>query len=146
MKAQAAVEVLLTKRIGLDVASTGPAAHCAPFSCGCSSRGLTDSAHYVGLVEREEAELRALIDLVVVTESWFFRDLRPFLRLQAFVREEWKPRGLACCRVLSIPCARGEEAYSLAIALLDAGLKPDQNSVEDIDVSEGVYAQARAGI
>ena len=146
MSAQAAVEVLLTERIGLDIASTGPALIARAIQTRMQQHALTDSSQYARLVERDDLEMRALIDLVVVTESWFFRDLRPFLRLQAFVRDEWKVRGRACCRVLSIPCARGEEAYSLAITLIDAGLKPDQIAVEAIDVSEAVLTQARAGV
>ena len=146
MSAQAAVEVLLTERIGLDIASTGPALIARAIQTRMEQRAITDSTEYARLVERDDLEMRALIDLVVVTESWFFRDLRPFLRLQAFVREEWRQRGQARCRVLSVPCARGEEAYSLAIALLDAGLKPDQIAVEAIDVSEAVLTQARSGI
>jgi chemotaxis protein methyltransferase WspC len=145
MTAQAAVEFLLTERIGLDIASTGPALITRAMQSRMQQCALTDPMHYAKLAERDEAELRTLIDLVVVTESWFFRDLRPFLRLQGFVRDEWKSRGQSRFRVLSIPCARGEEAYSLAIALLDAGLSPEQIAVEAVDVSDGVLEQARRG-
>ncbi len=145
MTAQAAVELLLTERIGLDIGSTGPALVTRAMQSRMQQCALTDPMHYAKLAERDEAELRALIDLVVVTESWFFRDLRPFLRLQVFVRDEWKSRGQSRFRVLSIPCARGEEAYSLAIALLDSGLSPEQIAVEAVDVSDGVLDQARRG-
>jgi chemotaxis protein methyltransferase WspC len=145
MTALAAIEVLLAKRIGLDVASTGPELIHRSVQARMQAVGFLDAELYARLVETDEAELRALIDLVVVTESWFFRDLRPFLRLQAFVRDEWLPRGLPRLRVLSIPCARGEEAYSLAIALLDVGLVPDQFTVDAVDLSEGVLLQARTG-
>ncbi len=145
MTAQAAVELLLTERIGLDIGSTGPALITRAMQSRMQQCGLIDPMHYARLAQRDEAELRALIDLVVVTESWFFRDLRPFLRLQAFVRDEWNSRGQSRFRVLSIPCARGEEAYSLAITLLDAGLKPEQISVEAVDVSDSVLDQARLG-
>ena len=146
MTAQGSIELLLAERIGLDVASTGPALIHRAVQTRMQSCHLADAQLYVRLVETDEAELRALIDLVVVTESWFFRDLRPFLRLQEFVRSEWRPRGSACFRVLSIPCARGEEAYSLAIALLDAGLTREQIVVDAIDVSDAVIEQARSGL
>lgn len=140
-----AVELLLARHIGLDVASIGPGLIARAVETRMRERGLTDSDHYARALESDQAELRALIELVVVSESWFFRDLQPFLRLQKFVREEWKPRGRSRFRVLSIPCARGEEAYSLAIALLDSGLTPEQITIEAVDVSEGVLQQARAG-
>jgi chemotaxis protein methyltransferase WspC len=145
MTALSAIEMLLAERIGLDVASTGPALIHRAVHERMQCRQVTDADQYGRVVESDEAELRALIDLVVVTESWFFRDLRPFLRLQAFVRDEWRPSGPARFRVLSIPCAHGEEAYSLAIALLDAGLTPEQIVIDAVDVSERVLNQARTG-
>jgi chemotaxis protein methyltransferase WspC len=45
--------------------------------------------------------------------------------------------------VLSLPCATGEEAYSVSIALLDAGLRASRFSVRGVDVSERVLAHAR---
>ncbi len=145
MTALSSIELLLANRIGLDVGSTGPELIHRSVQARMQAVGFLDPELYARLVETDEAEWRALIDLVVVTESWFFRDLRPFLRLQTFVRDEWLPRGLPRFRVLSIPCARGEEAYSLAIALLDAGLVPEQFTVDAIDLSEGVLQQARTG-
>jgi chemotaxis protein methyltransferase WspC len=143
---QAAVEALLTKHIGLDVASIGTGLIARAVETRMRACAITDLDCYVKTVESDPAELRALIDSVVVSESWFFRDLRPFLRLQRFVREEWKPQESRRLRVLSIPCARGEEAYSLAIALLDAGLSAEHFTVEAVDISEAVLQQARTGV
>jgi chemotaxis protein methyltransferase WspC len=142
---QAAVEALLTKHIGLDVASIGTGLIARAVETRMRACAINELDCYVKMVESDPAELRALIDSVVVSESWFFRDLRPFLRLQKFVREEWKPQESRRLRVLSIPCARGEEAYSLAIALLDAGLSAEQFAVEAVDISEAVVQQARTG-
>jgi chemotaxis protein methyltransferase WspC len=146
MTALTAIELLLAKRIGLDVASTGSELIHRSVQARMQAVQFLDAGLYARLVETDEAELRALIELVVVSESWFFRDLRPFLRLQAFVRDEWLPRGLPRLRVLSIPCARGEEAYSLVIALLDAGLSPQQFTVDAVDLSERVLQEAKTGI
>ena len=37
-------------------------------------------------VRRSESELQALIEEVVVSESWFFRDERPFQWFREYVR------------------------------------------------------------
>jgi hypothetical protein len=46
-------------------------------------------------------------------------------------------------RVLSLPCATGEEAYSVSIALLDAGLRGARFTVRGVDVSERALGHAR---
>jgi chemotaxis protein methyltransferase WspC len=49
-------------------------------------------------------------------------------------------------RALSVPCSTGEEAYSLAMALLDAGLQGSAFRIDAIDVSERSLSLARAGL
>lgn len=58
-----------------------------------------------------------LLEQVVVNETWFFRDQPVFDAIAARARSlPHKPR------ILSLPCATGEEPYSVSMALLDAGV------------------------
>jgi len=47
---------------------------------------------------------------------------------------------------LSLPCATGEEPYSMAMALLDAGLPPERFHVDAVDISLGSLQQAQRGV
>ena len=67
-------------------------------------------------------ELDQLIELVLVPETWFFREPGAFVALTALATAHMRQSGRPF-RVLSIPCATGEEPYSIAISLLEKGLK-----------------------
>ena len=42
---------------------------------------------------------------------------------------------VAPVRILSVPCAAGEEPYSIAMTLLDAGITADRFRIDAIDVA-----------
>lgn len=88
------------------------------------------------------AELAALIEEVVVPESWMFRDPEAFALAAAFLRER-SAGGRA--RILSLPCAGGEEPYSIAMALEDAGVAREAYRIDAVDLSGAALARARAG-
>ena len=48
-------------------------------------------------------------------------------------------------RILSIPCAGGEEPYSMAMALADAGVAPASFRIEGVDLSNVALERAAAG-
>jgi chemotaxis protein methyltransferase WspC len=49
-------------------------------------------------------------------------------------------------RILSLPCSTGEEPYSIAMALLDAGIPGDRFRVDAIDISARALERARAAV
>ncbi len=48
--------------------------------------------------------------------------------------------------MLSLPCASGEEPYSIAMALLDAGLPAARFRIDALDISARALERARAGV
>ncbi|WP_300753981.1 protein-glutamate O-methyltransferase CheR [Janthinobacterium sp.] len=90
------------------------------------------------------AEMTQLIELVVVPESWLFRDPQAFYTTVDMVRERWA-RGRST-RILSIPCAGGEEPYSMAMALRDGGVPKQAFSIDAYDLSPGCIERAQAGV
>ena len=79
---------------------------------------MVDHGAYVHRVLHDGEELDALIDLVVVPETWFFRDAEALTAACAFVQKKLTtaPALARPLRLLSIPCASGEEPASLAMA------------------------------
>ena len=107
-------------------------------------RGVADSDDYLRAID--DTELAALIDLVVVPESWMFRDPGAFAAATAWVRARVAADAVRVTRILSVPCAGGEEPYSMAIALTDAGVPFDRVGIEGIDLSAAAIERARQGL
>ncbi|MBL9123679.1 MAG: methyltransferase domain-containing protein [Planctomycetaceae bacterium] len=100
----------------------------------------------VDLLRRADA-FAAFAERLLIPETWFFRDREPFRCLQAYALRKWQPRGSGDrLRVLSLPCSTGEEPYSAALALFDAGWSLSQFHVAGADLSRRSLERARAGI
>lgn len=136
---------LLARWIGLDTGTIGETAIERACRTRMEALGIDALATYVDHVAADAAERDALIEQVVVGESWFFRDAQVFDFLKAFVRTLAALPGRTPIRILSAPCAGGEEPYSAAMALLDSGVKPAQFVIDAVDVSRTALARAAAG-
>jgi chemotaxis protein methyltransferase CheR len=85
---------------------------------------VAGASQYLQRLESRSVPLDTLIDELTIGETYFFRDPQHF----DFIRHEVCPdvlrrRGRAhAIRIWSAGCATGEEAYSLAIALDEAGV------------------------
>lgn len=109
--------------------------------------GIDDLGAYEHRVRSSEPELQALIEEVVVAESWFFRDERPFEWLREYVRTRWLNNpSRPPLRILSLACAGGEEPYSIAMVLLDLGLPGRRFVIDAVDISDRRLAVARRGV
>ena len=136
---------LLQEAIGLDAASIGSGAVERAVRARMQACTSPDLDSYWPRVCQGGPELQLLIESVVVAESWFFRDRQAFVALAARAQQLRARHPQARLLVLSIPCAGGEEPYSIAMALLDAGLSAAQFRVDAVDVSERALEAARSG-
>jgi chemotaxis protein methyltransferase WspC len=126
----------LKERIGLDVTSVGPAIiERAVRQRSTASQALT-ADEYWHTLQGSQDEQQALIEAVIVPETWFFRYPESFATLAKLATKRLvEINHMRALRILSLPCSTGEEPYSIAMALFDAGLKPHQFKVEGMDVS-----------
>ena len=137
-------EAFLEQWIGLDSQTVGSGAIARAVRIRMNACGEPEEGAFLARISRDAEERERFIDEVVVPESWFFRDQQVFdyLRQQAIaLAQRAYPAPL---RVLSVPCAAGEEPYSVAIAFLEAGLSPDQFRIDATDVSRASLRRAAA--
>ncbi|MEX0669364.1 MAG: protein-glutamate O-methyltransferase CheR [Pirellulales bacterium] len=138
-------EQLLREWIGLDAMTIGRAALARAVRGRMAALGIDDPERFVAIVRSDRGERDRLVEEVIVAESWFFRDRQVFAFVADFAITLAALPGRAPVRILCAPCASGEEPYSVAMALLDAGLTPGQFVIDAIDVSHAALDRAHRG-
>lgn len=137
----------LKERIGLDVTSVGPAIIERAVRQRTTLSQAAHADEYWHLLQGSRDEQQALIEAVIVPETWFFRYPESFATLGKLARKRLDElNNMRALRILSLPCSTGEEPYSIAMALLDAGLKPHQFKVDGMDVSPLSVEKARRAL
>lgn len=137
----------LKERIGLDVASVGEAIiERAVRQRSQIVQAQTPEAYWRHLQSSHD-EQQALIEAVIVPETWFFRYPESFATLARLAKARLAEiKQMRALRILSLPCSTGEEPYSIAMALLDVGLAPHQFKVLGLDVSPLSVERAKRGV
>ena len=131
--------------MGLDAASIGVSAIERAVQERQSACGLTDPRAYWELRARVRGRAagadrsgRRSRDLVLPRPRGV-RRARP-----AWCRSDWLPaHPSGVLRLLSLPCSTGEEPYSMAMALLDAGVPADRFRIDAVDISARALAHGR---
>jgi len=104
-------------------------------AAGCESRQA-----YLAILKQGGSEIEGLMEEFLVPETYFFRYPESFLALA-----DWARKNRRCLRILSVPCSTGEEPYSIAMCLLDAGYRPEQLHIEGWDISAEAIRHAERG-
>lgn len=141
-----AIKELLKQTIGLNVSSVGASNLERAVRLRMKSLEIYDvNAYSVKL--RQPEELRELIDEVIVPETWFFRNPASFTAVQQFATTRWQGRANGKkLRILSMPCSTGEEPYTIAMALDQAGLQPSEYQIDAFDISQRLLTKAKRGV
>src|SRR5262249_4075648 len=139
-------ERLLKDTIGLDTEAIGASALARAVQERQAACRLRDPLAYWDYARSSDDERQQLVEAVVVPETWVFRDRGAFGALEQMVQDEWRGARGRVLRVLSVPCSSGEEPYSIAMALTEAGLAPEQFHIDAVDVSARALARARRAV
>lgn len=151
-----ALAALLLERAGLKITPDGYYGLRLALQARMPALGLSDATDYVRRLKQlaGEAELRALLPLVTVGKTEFFRDTRQFEAFERQVFPTVLEAGLVEGRQVklwSAGCATGEEPYSLAMVAMEKGATPetvdiwatDLNPVAAETAAQGVYPARR---
>ncbi|MDX8451143.1 CheR family methyltransferase [Mesorhizobium sp. VK9D] len=138
-----AVEKLLAETIGLDSASVGPTVVRQAVKDRMAACRMTDPHAYWEHLTGSAQELQELINAVVIPETWFFRDREAFTMLARHARTSKRAQPI---KVLSLPCSTGEEAYSVAMAMFDAGFAAHEFKIDAVDISSRNIATAERAV
>ena len=137
---------ILKNSIGLDMASVSKSFIEAAIKSRIAKTQTSSVDHYLQRLHDFPMELAELIEETVIPETWFFRDAEAIWSMvrnaQALLFKDDK----AVVRILSLPCASGEEPYSLAMALADAGISTQRFQIDAIDVSQRALEHARRAV
>jgi len=138
------VETILQREIGLDARSIGASAIESAVRTRQAECGLTTLEAYLEKLQSSPLEIKKLIEEVTVPETWFFRVREAF----AFLARHFAGKRFAAdfrkpLRLLSVPCSTGEEPYSMAIALLDAGFSPEDFHIDALDINLNALETAK---
>lgn len=106
--------------------------------------GMGSVGEYLDHLERqpESAEWDKFISIFTINHTAFYREQHHFDILAKFVKERQKP-----ISVWSSTCSTGEEAYSIAITLLEAVAAPENSvSVLATDIDTDAVKRAEQGV
>lgn len=131
---------MLRQRIGLNPDSVGEHGLHRSIADRMQRSGYTDPDEYARLLSWSQSAWKGLVEELVISETWFFREEHTFQRLTT---QALAHRG-GPFRVLCLPCATGEEAWTAAISLFEAGVPHFE--VHGVDISEAALERARRGV
>ena len=113
------------------------------------ARGLESYAQYSALLDTDSDERSRLADVVTINVSKFFRNPDAWSLLRAHVVPHLFGLDAGTVDIWSAGCAAGEEAYSLAILLLEYAERMDRDvsrfRILATDVDERALDAARLG-
>jgi chemotaxis protein methyltransferase WspC len=137
-----AIARILAERLGLDLEALGRENVARAVQRRMETHSDPSFAVYLGRLAFDPVELGELERLLTVPESWFFRDPTAFAYLRECLRR--RPPQVPV-RILSVPCACGQEPYSAAMVALAAGVRSECLRVQGVDVDPDCITAARGG-
>ena len=141
---------LLQRQTGVDFANYKPTTFQRRLQRRMALQKCLNVADYLSYLQEHPSEVQALYQDVLITVTSFFRDPEVYTVLQnaVFPRLVQPPTAAAYIRIWVPGCATGEEAYSLAISLLESLQPTAINPTIQIfgtDISDEAIDMARAG-
>ena len=104
----------------------------------CKKREIYSFSQLLLDTRRNRALNQELIDYLTVNETYFFRETP---QIEEMIKKA-KKLGFKV-EILCAPSSSGEEPYTIAIMMLEAGFKPADFHIVGIDISEKIISKAK---
>jgi chemotaxis protein methyltransferase CheR len=104
----------------------------------CKQREISSFTKLLKMADEDAVIKQELIDYLTTNETFFYREFRQIADLVELVKECEHSVDILCA-----PSATGEEPYSIAIALLEAGVIPSKIKIVGIDINLEALEKAR---
>jgi len=139
------IKSIIKDRIGLDASTIGDTTLEKFIQKRMSQCHIETLDAYYSLVNNDPTELEELLELAVIPETWFFRDIRPFETIYKKIQQQTNKDRNSKFKILCLPSSTGEEPYSLAMYLLDKGISNSSFEIDAADISSRALACAKSG-
>ncbi len=132
----------VTDRVGIDV-DAGSSRVVEAITSRARATGVSADEYLAGQLYR--ADLDALVRELTVGETYFFRHGDQLAALFQDVLRDRLASGHRPVRIASAGCSTGEEPYSIAIGIREAGFDCRDFEIHAFDINDASLARARAG-
>lgn len=134
---------LIKKRLGLKQDLLAPHAWEEMLRERMAKCQLQSHQAYYTLLLQSPQEMQEIVEKITISETWFFRDGSIFDYLRLLIKQG--SFHTFPIKFLCLACSSGEEPYSIAMALFDAGLTKDAFSIDAVDISQLAIQKANSG-
>lgn len=104
----------------------------------CKQREINSFSKLLESIKKDTFIKQELIDYLTTNETFFYREFKQIEALVALVKKSSQDVDILCA-----PSATGEEPYSIAIALLEAGVSPRSFRITGIDINSDAIQRAK---
>ena len=140
----AALRALFAQRIGIKESGNSDQELERLLNERMGSCGIDSLEEYYRHLVLSSDEFQELVEALAPPSTWFFRERHACAFFLDYYRNRWHQRRQL--EVLLLPGGTGEEAYSLVIAMAEAGERLDGVQIHAVDISGRAVVAAQQGI
>lgn len=107
----------------------------------CKQRNIYSFCELMKILKNDNIIKQDFVDYLTTNETYFYRELKQIKQCVEFAKKENKS-----IKILCAPSATGEEPYSIAIAMLEAGIPANQIHITGIDINREALQKAKQAI
>lgn len=106
----------------------------------CKLRAISSFNELLSRIKTNADINQELIDYLTTNETFFYREFKQVQELTELIKQKGQKVEILCA-----PSSTGEEPYSIAVALLEAGVSHENFNITGIDINSEAIEKAKEG-